>query len=90
MIMKTKLLIFAFLLFSFNVFSQDWIKVTEDTFGNKYHIKSSIVSKGGEYGYEKSIIRIWTKETYKKMTDNTTSKEKVYHNPYIIILMEYV
>jgi hypothetical protein len=75
-----------FLLVSLSIFAQKWQEVTEDKFGNKYYIKSSYVSKGGEYGTEKNIIKIWTKQT---VTQIHLKNGKVYKNAYIVQLTEF-
>lgn len=88
--MKNTIFTITLLFLSFNGFSQKWIEVTKDKFGNKYYIKSSIVSKGGDFGNEESVIKIWTKETNEQLTDNRTkSKPKVYKNVYVIELTEF-
>ena len=88
--MKNTFLTITFLLLSLNSFSQNWIEVTKDKFGNKFYIKSSIVSKGGDLGIEDSVIKIWLKKTEKKITDQRSkSKRKVYYNAYMLKLMEF-
>src|SRR6478672_5428294 len=86
---KNKLLIITFFILSLNAFSQNWVEVTKDKFGNKYYIKSSIISKGGNFG-NNSIIKIWTKQTVNKISDQRSKgKGKVYLNAYMLILMEF-
>ena len=87
--MKKKHLTLAFFLVSLSIFSQNWIEVGKDKFGNEYYIKSSIVSKGGDFGNKDSIIKIWTKQTSKSFTDNRNKKKKVYYNIYLIQLFEF-
>lgn len=88
--MKNTFLTITFLLLSLNAFSQNWIEATKDKFGNKFYIKSSIVSKGGDFGNDESVIKIWTKQTVKKISDQRSkSKGKVYLNAYMIELMEF-
>ncbi len=87
--MKHTLLTLTFLLLSFNAFSQNWTEVTKDKFDNKYYIKNSIVSRGGDFGNDDSIIKIWTKQTSKSFTDSRSKQKKVYYNIYIIQLFEF-
>lgn len=76
----------TFLIFSLNSFAQKWEEVTKDKFGNKYFIKSSYVSKGGEYSTDENIIKIWTKQTvtYIKLLNG-----KVYKKAYMVQLTEF-
>lgn len=84
------ILLFLLLATNVNLFSQNWTEVTKDKFGNKFFIKSKIVSKGDDFGYNQDIIKIWTKQIIKKVTDQRSkSKGKVYLNAYMLQLMEY-
>ena len=75
-----------FLIFSLNTFAQKWEEVAKDKFGNKYFIKSSYVSKRGEYGTDENIIKIWTKQT---VTQIKLKNGKVYKKAYMVQLTEF-
>lgn len=84
-------LIVLFSVFFPNVHSQeqDWIKVSRDIDGNEYYISSTYVSKGGIYNYDKNIIKLWTKNTWKKLVETRNGKTKTYNNVVSIELMEF-
>ena len=80
------------LFLSFGAFSQNWIDVTKDKFGNKYLIKSTYFSKGNDNDFTSTptSIKIWTKKIVLKIEDKTSKgKGKIYYNPYIIELSEF-
>lgn len=76
--------IILFLLFiPTQVFSQKWIEVTKDKFGNKFFINEQALSNDGR------VIRIWTKKVWKKLTDERGAKPKIYYNVVIKELIEF-
>ena len=87
--MKSKIFTTILLIISLNTLAQKWEEVTKDKFGNKYYIKTSYVSKGGQFGSDENIIKIWTKKTVNEIEDKRQNKRKIYKNAYVIELIEF-
>jgi hypothetical protein len=75
-----------FLLISLNSLAQKWNEVAVDKSGMKYSIKSSYLSKGGDYGSEEGLVKIWTKKSPVKLH---MKNGKYYKNAYFIELIEF-
>jgi hypothetical protein len=87
--MKNILLLLFLGLCHFEGFSQNWIKITHTSTGDTIYINNKLVKKGGVYGNEDGVIRVWTKTIINKYEDNTTGKAKVYLNAVLKTLSEY-
>lgn len=62
----------------FKGFSQEWIKVTSTSKGDTIYVNHKFVKKGGTFGREEGVVRVWTKTVFKKFEIN--SAKKVYQN----------
>lgn len=85
--MKKSILILLFI--SSVSYSQDWIKVGKDNFGNEFYISDAYLNKGGTLGYDENIIKLWTKKVWIKLEDRRDGKNKVYYNVVFKELVEF-
>lgn len=78
-----RILILLFFFATIQSYSQNWIEVTKDKFGNQFFINQRVVSNDG------NVTRIWTKKIWKKLTDERGVKLKVYYNVVIKELVDF-
>lgn len=79
--MKISILLMFFI--TIQSYSQNWVEVTKDKFGNEFFINQRVVNNDG------SVIRIWTKKIWKKLTDERGVKPKVYYDVVIKELVDF-
>lgn len=86
--MKTLILALALLFGGHKSFCQDWIYVSSDIKGDKVFVKSTYVSKGGDFG-NTDVIKVWTRRESKVGSIVKNGKEIKVYNVKIMILREY-
>lgn len=71
----------------FKGFSQDWVKVMVTTKGDTIYVNQKLVKKGGTFGSEEEVVRVWTKRVFKKF--EIKASQKVYPNAIVKKLEEF-
>ncbi|MFC7772551.1 surface-adhesin E family protein [Flavobacterium sp. GCM10027622] len=87
--MKKLLLLFILVFPLVDCLSQDWIEVTQTSSGNQIFIADKYIKKGGTFGNDEGVYRIWTKTVLKKYEQKKYGKTKIYQNAVLKSLNDY-
>ena len=92
--MQKIILILTFMSLTFSSISQvdkiqNWIKVTITNDGDTVYINDTFVKKGGVYGIDDGVIRVWTKMIFPVYDLKLNGKSKKYKNAVLKTLGEY-
>lgn len=71
----------------FKGFSQDWVKIMVTSKGDTVCVNQKLVKKGGTFGKDEGVVRVWTKTLFKKF--EVKSAKKVYPNAVVKKLEEF-
>ena len=85
--MKRILFILILTISFFKGFSQNWVKIMVTSKGDTIYVNQKLVKKGGTFGRDEGVVRVWTKTVFKKF--EVKAAKKVYQNAIVKKLEEF-